>query len=423
MARELDVFLHDQLAGHLVQDDDGLINFTYTKDYLNQSESIPLSHSLPFSEVTFPSKVCKGFFAGLLPEGEKREIIAKNLGISARNDFSMLEQIGGECAGAITFLPTGIVLPKEQNLYRILSEKELINVLRQLPTRPLLAGEGEIRLSLAGAQEKLAVFLEHNTMSIPLGNSLSTHIIKPDIARFPGMVHNEALCMRLAQQIGLDAAKVEIRSVDKMDFLLVERYDRKQILPREKSTGTMSHYKRVHQEDFCQALGIVPEKKYQLEGGPSIADCVKLVRAVSSLPVLDIQRLLDAIIFNFLIGNNDAHGKNFSLLYPIDPTHQDRRTALTPLYDLVCTMYYPDLSQQMAMAIVKYKSDRILPEHFESMAEECKLSKSLVKKRVIELALVIQEELPKVKSDHPTSIGVANWISKHVKQVLMQFNS
>jgi HipA-like C-terminal domain len=155
-----------------------------------------------------------------------REIIARNLGISARNDYAMLEQIGGECAGAVTFIPAGEGLPERNYSYRALSSEELAAILKELPKRPLLAGEEGIRLSLAGAQDKVAVRIEGAEISLPLGGAPSTHILKPAVAHFEGVVFNEALCMKLAAAAGLPAASVETRTVDGMEYLLVERYDR-----------------------------------------------------------------------------------------------------------------------------------------------------------------------------------------------------
>jgi serine/threonine-protein kinase HipA len=143
--------------------------------------------------------------------------------------------------------------------------------------------------------------------------------------------------------------------------------------------------KRLHQEDFCQALGVVPEKKYQEEGGVSINDCFNLIRAVSSAPIIDLQQMLNAVILNFLIGNHDAHGKNFSLLYQV--TTNGVNVRLAPLYDLLCTMVYPDLSKNMAMSIGgKYKSESITPAHFDQMAEETGLAKPIVRQRVKEMS-------------------------------------
>ena len=334
--------------------------------------AVPLSQSLPLRAEPFKGKECRGFFGGILPEQEKREIIARNLGISARNDYAMLERIGGECAGAVTFVPSGGALPEKNYDYRKLTENELAGILRELPKRPLLAGDKGIRLSLAGAQDKVAVRIEGGDVSLPLGGAPSTHILKPAVERFDGVVFNEALCMKLAAAAGLPAAGVETRTIDGIDFLVVERYDRL----HGKSAEGKPTLERLHQEDFCQALGFVSEMKYQAEGGPSLKQCFALLRDVSSAPVIDLARLLDAVIFNYLVGNNDAHGKNYSLLYkPLEKG--GRETMLSPLYDIVSTVYYPDLSRDMAMKIGKeYSSENITAKDFEQLAEEAGLGKA-----------------------------------------------
>ena len=140
---------------------------------------------------------------GILPEESKREIVGRSFGVSASNHYAMLERIGGECAGAVTFVPTGEPVPERNYGYRKLSTEELIAILKELPTRPLLAGENGVRLSLAGAQDKIAVRIEGDTISLPLGGAPSTHILKPAIERFEGVVFNEALSMKLAETVGL----------------------------------------------------------------------------------------------------------------------------------------------------------------------------------------------------------------------------
>ena len=226
MARTLDVYLHNELVGHLVQDDGGQMVFDYAESWLQKPGATPLSQSLPLRNMRFKRNECRGFFAGILPEESKREIIARNLGISARNDYAMLEQIGGECAGAVTFIPAGENLSERKYGYRPVSSQELAAILKELPKRPLLAGEDGIRLSLAGAQDKVAVRIEGKDISLPLGGAPSTHILKPAVERFAGVVFNEAFCMRLAAVAGLPAAKVESRIVVDIEYLLVERYDR-----------------------------------------------------------------------------------------------------------------------------------------------------------------------------------------------------
>ena len=413
MARTLDVYLHDDLVGHLVQDDGGQMLFDYTADWLNRPGASPLSQSLPLRKEVFKGKECRAFFAGILPEESKREIIARNLGISARNDYAMLEQIGGECAGAVTFIPAGGALPERNYGYRKLSEKELAGILRELPRRPLLAGDEGIRLSLAGAQDKVAVRIEDGEVSVPLGGAPSTHILKPAVERFEGVVFNEALCMKLAAASGLPAAAVETRTADGVDFLLVERYDR---YHRAAPNGEPV-LERLHQEDFCQAQGIVSEFKYQKEGGPSLRQCFALLREVSSAPVIDLARLLDAVIYNYLVGNNDAHGKNFSLLYK-NNENGNPEIRLSPLYDIVSTVYYPELSREMAMKIGReYSSEKIMPEDFEQLAAEAGLGKALVRRRVPELAATVKDALAKIEITHPTAEKVAALIKQRCEKV------
>jgi len=242
MARTLDVYLHEEVAGHLVQDDDGQMSFAYLESCLAKPGAAALSQSLRLGKERFPAKECRGFFGGILPEESKREIIARKLGISARNDYAMLEQIGGECAGAVTFIAAGQELPKRDYQYRKLDAKELAGILRELPKRPLLAGEKGIRLSLAGAQDKVAMRIEGQEVSLPLGSAPSTHILKPAVERFAGVVFNEALCMTLAAHMNLPTAKVETRKVEDVDYLLVERYDRKQV-----TIGGAPGVERLHQ--------------------------------------------------------------------------------------------------------------------------------------------------------------------------------
>jgi len=413
--RKLDVYLHRHLVGNLVQDAHGQITFDYAETWLRDPAAVALSHSLPLTKKHFTKNECRGFFAGVLPEESKREIVAKNLGISARNDYAMLEKIGGECAGAVTFLPAGTELPKREDSYRTLTDRELAEILEALPRRPLMAGDEGVRLSLAGAQDKIAVYVSGKKISIPLVGAPSTHILKPAIERFEGVVFNEAFCMKLARETGMNAAHAEIGQVEGIDYLLVERYDRTM---SSDAHGAAQALEREHQEDFCQAHGIVPENKYQAEGGPSLKQCFDLVRDASSAPVIDLQALLDAVIFNFLIGNHDAHGKNFSFLY------SGGQTRLAPLYDLLSTSYYPELSPKMAMKIGgEYSSAKITVKHFEQLAEEAGLARPIVRRRVPELAESILSTMPAVTTDHSVVQAVAKLIQGNCDRAIRKFKA
>jgi serine/threonine-protein kinase HipA len=271
---------------------------------------------------------------------------------------------------------------------------------------------------LAGAQDKIAVHVSGGEISIPLGGAPSTHILKPAIERFEGLVSNEAFCMNLAESIGLKVAPTQIGTVEGIDYLLVERYDRTMIQSPE---GGALHLQREHQEDFCQALNIVPENKYQNEGGPSLKQCFALLREVSSSAIHDLQGLLDAVIFNFLVGNHDAHGKNFSLLYSYEIA-SGQMTRLSPLYDLLSTVYYPELAKKMAMKIGgEYLSDKVLPLHFEQLAEEAGLAKPLVKRRVSEMAEAVLVKIPTVAIEHPTAQAIAKLIEDRCERTLKWF--
>jgi serine/threonine-protein kinase HipA len=372
--RRLAVYLNRDEVGTLTQDDSGLLGFNYKQEWAQRSNASPLSRSLPLQLEPFHGKQARAFFAGILPEEGQRKRIAAILGISERNDFAMLERIGGECAGAVSLFPEDSAPPTpDASQIRELSEKELRDILCSLPDRPLLAGQEGVRLSLAGAQDKLPVVVHGSRVSLPLGDTPSTHIIKPEPDRFPGLAANEFLCMTLAKAVGLSVPSVEFRPVGDKTCILVQRYDR--------MVGDDGVVVRLHQEDFCQALGFPPERKYQQEGGPLLRDCVALLREWSTTPVLDLREFVDGQIFNVLIGNADAHGKNYSMLY------QGRQRRLAPFYDLVCTLAWPELSKTPAMKIGKADSmDAITLAHWQLMAQETQLGWPMIRGRMAELS-------------------------------------
>ena len=371
MARELVVWLFAERVG-VLRLANAQLEFQYETTWLNSPQAVSISSSLPLQTEPFTHTQCRSFFAGLLPDGTPRQVIAKQLQISRQNDFAMLEGIGGECAGAITFLPPGQLPRSDSDDVKWLSEDALVTVLDAIPRRPLLAVDG-LRLSLAGAQDKLPVVVSATfEIGLALNGMPSTHILKTAIASsdITESVANEAFCMALAEVMKLAPAKSKIHLVRDRQVYLVERYDR---------TGAPT--RRLHQEDFCQALGIAPECKYQSEGGPSLAQCFELVRRVTRPSAPHVLRLLDYVIFNALIGNHDAHGKNFSLLY------SGNRTTLAPLYDALSTSVYPTLTEKMAMKIgSKYKFSEVMARHWDRFAESCGLSKSQTRKRILELA-------------------------------------
>jgi len=381
MTRHLEVWLLGAHMGTLSQID-GRLSFTYVP-----GASTALSQSLPIRSEPFDDRASRPFFAGLLPEGGKRKQIAKTLQVSAQNDYALLESLGGECAGAVTLLEPGQLPPAPDAPLEVrwLNAAQLLQVLDEMPLRPMRAGESGLRLSLAGAQDKLPVVLDTDGLhtGLPLNGSPSTHILKPPIAGVDGSVFNEAFCMALAAALTLDVAQTQIQAItdgaQQRHYLLVERYDRQAVAPTLAVKAASSQ--RLHQEDFCQAMGIISEHKYQNEGGPNLTQAFALLRSATRPSAPQTLKLLDYVVFNALIGNHDAHGKNFSLLYT------QAGVVLTPLYDALCTAIYPQLTEKMAMKIgSKYKFSEVMVRHWEQFATEAALSPAQVKKRILDIA-------------------------------------
>jgi serine/threonine-protein kinase HipA len=392
MAHELDVWLFADRVGTLALID-GRLNFCYTTGWLSNQNAVALSGSLPLQAEPFDDRKTRPFFAGLLPEGQMRRLIAQQFQVSGQNDFALLDHIGGECAGAVTFLEPGQALPAATGNDDVqwLSDDEVIAILDELPRRPMLAGKrlagrDGLRLSLAGAQDKLPVVFDGVRIGLPLAGAPSSHILKPDIHAVQDSVINEGFCMALAEAMQLKPAKSIVHQVLDRSFLLVERYDRR--------IDGQGHRQRLHQEDFCQALGVVPEMKYQNEGGPDLAQCFDLVRRATRPSAPQILRLLDYVIFNALIGNHDAHGKNFSLLY------SGKSPVLAPFYDTLSTAVYPTLTPKMAMKIgSKYKFSEVQARHWEQFAESVGLTKAQARRRILELATSLPAVARKLQSD------------------------
>jgi serine/threonine-protein kinase HipA len=388
MKRVLDVWWDGRIVGQLIQNQHGALGFGYAPAWLKDDRTPPLSASLPKREKPFTKRACQPFFAGLLPEEDQREAVAQALGVSEGNDFSLLDSLGGEVAGAIEILPAGAQPPPpppNQSPTR-LDDTELLTLLDVLPRRPFLVGEKGLRLSLAGAQSKVPVVLVDDAIALPAPGQPTTHILKPPIERYKGTTENEAFVMRLAKAIGLQVAPVEPRVVGGRTFLLIERYDR--------IRDPQGRVRRIHQEDFCQALGILPKDKYAKEGGPTFADSFKLVREQSSVPALDVLALLDAALFNTFVGNADAHGKNFSILYQI------RGPRLAPLYDLLCTAFYPELSPAFAMKIGKRATlGELDAKGWERFAHDAGMSLPFIRQRACKIADDIRGKIASVADE------------------------
>ena len=381
MSQSLSVYLRDASVGVLHLDTRRRFVFQYNQNWLESDQAIPLSLHLPLQTEAFSDDRARPFFANLLPESEPRRVIARKLGISEQNDFALLEAVGGECAGAVSLLPDDVQSDTNPD-YRLLTARELNTLIEEMPNRPMLAGEAGVRLSLAGAQNKLPVYFDGQHISLPMGGAPSSHILKPPIAGIPHTVENEAFCMRMADLMGLPVPAIQILQ-KAQPLYLISRYDRE--------LNTMGGLLRIHQEDFCQALGVPPDAKYEVEGGPGLKDCFNLVREHSIQPAADISLLLDWVIFNFFIGNADAHAKNISLLLT------DKGPELAPFYDLMCTAVYPQLAKRMAMKIGnENRPDWIIERRWQTFAEEISVNYRLVQKKLNDVSKTILDKAEQV---------------------------
>ena len=385
---QLDIVIEGELAGKVHANKAGRLTLDYQSRWRNSARGHSLSVSMPLADVSYSHRLIWSYLWNLLPENENvLAHWAMQYHVSAANPYSLLAHVGADVPGAAQyFLPEQFEAIRSQRKPTIewMSVDELASRLRQLREDvTAVRRPGDIgKMSLPGAQAKTAYYYDEATKrwGVPGGRAPTTHIIKPCIPGYDGLVENEHLCQDIARRLGMLAAKSWVLAFDKT-YIVVERYDR---LP--PSAGS-AFVQRVHQEDMCQALGLLPAKKYQHEGGPGIADIVKLLRRVSSDPNEDVDRFIDANAFNWLIGGTDAHAKNYSLLISAG-----NEVRLAPLYDLSSQLPYPELIDlNVAMKIGNhYEVSLIDLSDWRALAAACELDEEPLLGRITRMA----EDLP-----------------------------
>ena len=405
---KLSVFLGNEKAGSLESTDNRGVIFIYDKNYLMNKNAVPLSASLPLQSEEFSQKQCIPFFSGLLPEEDSRKKIADYLHISETSTLKLLEALGGECAGLISILTEGDSLSTETSYslnsenYELLDDKKLSDFIEKMNTRPLIKADDKLRLSLAGAQEKLALTKIKGEWYLPLNGAPSTHILKPArTGSLSSLAQNEYICMKLAKSFGLSVPVVDLLKIAGKDVFVIERYDR-------INDGNL--IQRLHQEDFCQALGIMSTSKYQNDGGPGIADIFNTITKVCTVPALETQKFLRYVIFNYLMGNCDSHGKNYSLLY------KNNRVELSPLYDVVSTVIYPGLTEKLSMKIGKhYEIQKVSKEDFSLLAESLNIKYTIFQKIFDDFGKKYISAFEELKADEKVSADILNSIFEVVE--------
>lgn len=376
---DLPVHYEDRLVAK-ISADARATRLAYDEAWLYSPDSFPVSLAMPNRPEPYDGEQVLPWLMNLLPEGEPLRAMTRALGAAPEDALGLIAQTGNDLAGALSIAPQQ---PRGKPGYRPIPDADALGrIIEELPARPFLIGEDGVSMSLAGAQEKLPVAVIEGQIAVPINGAPSTHILKPDNPRLPGSVQNEALCMVLARRIGLNVAPVTTGVAGERSYLLVERYDR---------TGTSTNVRRLHQEDFCQALGRPPAAKYEFNGtgtrGPSIADMFAVVR--QHMTARDITRLLDAVIFNIAIGNVDSHAKNYSILLgPGAP-------QLAPLYDLMSGLAWANITQNHAQAIGGQRRGRhIYGRHWRRMAEAAGLAARGTVQRVEQVTARLLRELP-----------------------------
>jgi serine/threonine-protein kinase HipA len=364
----LPVYFEQQLVG-TIDIDRGGPGFMYDRRWIDTRGAFPISTTMPFQAERIGPDTFLPWAANLLPESEQLRAVGQSLGVAPSDVIGLLSAIGRDTAGALSIGKPGAT--SSLHWRPVEKSEDLERVIEELPKKPFLAGDEGVSMSLAGVQSKLAVAVDASgRICIPLEGAPSTHILKPDAQRLWGGVQNEAFCLTLAKRLGIPTPQITTGKAGKRTYLLVTRYDRMLANGR---------WRRLHQEDFCQALGKLPSAKYESNQtgvrGPTLNDMFETTRRL--MPPTDIVRLLDTVIFNVIACNTDAHAKNYSIMIHAGGA------SLAPLYDVMCAQVWDHVTKKLAQKIAgKNRGDHLKGRHWMRFARECGLGARQVLARV-----------------------------------------
>lgn len=409
----LNLWHEQRRVGQLWRNPAGAIGFCYDPEWITGggfavSRSLPLAVRGERNAVYAPEKgTAQRWFANLLPEGAVREHIVRDLKLP-NTDFDLLRAIGGECAGALSILPVDRQ-PSGQRQYRPLTDKDLADLAaRRGQIYANFPADERPRLSLAGAQDKCPVLVRDDQYFLPQGEAPSSHILKFELADYRHLPAYETFTTQLAAAIDLPVVDIALRTVGRTRYAQIARYDR--------IWDDSGEVQRLHQEDFCQALGYGHEKKYQEHGGPSFAQCYRLVQEDSSEPAIDVQHLLRWQIFNVLAGNSDGHAKNLSLLHLPDDT-----TRLAPFYDLVCTRAIERIDYHLAFDVGGERNPSVITSaNWVALAKACDVRPQFLGKLVRETADALQEMIGPEREEFEARYGAYPALQRIEKVVTTQ---
>lgn len=371
----LDLYLGTEQIAKITTIDDGLY-WTYSDHW--KKTGYPVSPYLPLHE-DIPSLNVQRFLKNLLPEGNALEELVSNFHLSKNNTFGLVRALGLDTPGSLIILISEQA-PPHTSYFRLILDSELEQRLNNRETFSLIIWDGKPRLSVAGVQDKINLVINKQGMlGFGEGSLCSTHILKFEKQKYSHLVLNEYFSMQLARSCGLDVATVHLKRFGQHPALLVERFDRKLVSDEQVL--------RRHIIDGCQALNLPPEYKYEQNFGNGrdvahIRDGVSLEKLYNFAnscinPAKTKQQILDWVLFNILIFNCDAHGKNISFFVGSEGI------SLAPFYDLVNITMYPEFEHELAMALGdEFDENNINAYQLADFADTCGLPRTLVAKRL-----------------------------------------
>ena len=375
----LTVYFESRVVGRIVVGADGP-TFTYEPAWLTTRGAFPISLRIPLATAPVRPDVFLTWSMNLLPEGSQLKALGAMLGAAPEDVISILGEIGRDTAGALSIGRPGTASPGHWR--PVAGPADLERIITDLPRKPFLAGEDGVSMSLAGVQSKLGVAVDdQGRICIPVDGAPSTHILKPDSGMLYGGVQNEAFCLTLARHCGARTPRLTTGVAGARTYFLIERYDRRRQGDR---------WRRLHQEDFCQALGKPPAAKYEANQtgikGPTLADMFALTRA--RMGAADLLRLVDHVVLNVVACNTDAHAKNYSLMLTA------RGAELAPVYDVMCAAVWDGVTRNLSQKIAgKNRGEHLKRRHWEAFARICGLNPAQLVGRVAALCAQVLREV------------------------------
>ena len=373
------------------------LSFRYDDEWLRRGRS-PISLGLPLTDEPFNTEITDSFFGNLAPDGQALMVISANRKVSSGDIFSFLKHFGVEASGALTIFPVDQKPLISSGEYRDVTDLVLKSLRDVGDGVGNLVIDTESKVSLAGAQNKLPVLIEGERLLVAAAgsNASTTHIIKPASTAFKNLQFNEAFCMELAAESGLPVPESGIMRLEEIPVFVIKRFDR-----RTNDEGGLI---RLQQEDFCQVLGVGKHYKYEEDGGPGFKACSNLLLNIAKVSSTEYDNFIKSIAFNYIIGNCDAHAKNFAILHDFNllvtnPAHRTYRLA--PFYDLVSTRFYPKVSAKMAMFIGNSQEHGLINiDSLARLADDLAIDNNHLIYNFEEITLKTKQALPLVRQKH-----------------------